>query len=43
MAFTSLRISDFSRLMVGNTIEGHIEMIAKKTDERMIILLIKDA
>lgn len=29
--------------MVGNTIEGHIEMIAKKTDERMIILLIKDA
>lgn len=43
MAFTSLRISDFSRLMVGNIVEGHIEMIAKKTDERMVIPLIKDA
>lgn len=43
MAFTSLRISDLSRLMVGNIVDGHIDMIAKKTDERMIIPLIKDA
>lgn len=43
MAFTSLRISDFRRLMVGNIVEGHIELIAKKTDERMVIPLINDA
>lgn len=43
MAFTSLRISDFRRLMVGNIVEGHIEIIAKKTDERMVIPLVKDA
>lgn len=43
MAFTSLRISDFQRLMVGNIVDGHIEIIAKKTDERMVIPLIKDA
>lgn len=43
MAFTSLRISDFRRLMVSNVIDGHIEMVAKKTDERMVIPLIKDA
>ena len=43
MAFTSLRISDFRRLMVGNIVDGHIEIIAKKTDERMVIPLINDA
>lgn len=43
MAFTSLRISDFQRLKVGNIVNGHIEMIAKKTDERIVIPLIKDA
>ncbi len=43
MAFTSLRISDFRRLMVANIVDDHIEMIAKKTDERMVIPLIKDA
>lgn len=43
MAFTSLRISDMRRLMVGNIVDGHIELIAKKTDERLVIPLVKDA
>ena len=43
MAFTSLRISDFRRLMVANIVNEHIEIVAKKTDERMVIPLIKDA
>lgn len=43
MAFTSLRISDFKRLMVANIIDQHIEIVAKKTDEHMTIPLVANA
>jgi integrase len=43
MAFTSLRVSDLTRLKVVHIHEGRIEMFAKKTGEHLVIPLTEEA